>query len=252
MSSVFPLGPSNLHSVFKYSPNVKQIKISGQIVFKYLVIPVNNMCIENLYFCCVPNCHIWLWICEYSRYCTTGVAQAYCAQLFVLPVCNEYSKRFGSLLFFHFELTEQGLPCLCTYMHLCAHRIPMVMLGFQLSHETGTWKEKDMKGKFMKRGEPFDEPCIFMCCTLPSHFASLPYMRVNAYVYVSASKPSQHRQRSLPVSQLYHYLCLHPLFITNPLATCLYCQTVLLPCSVFSVESISLHHTSARLGKIAK
>lgn len=48
VSCVFPLGPSNLHSIFKYSPDVKQIKISSHLAFKYFVIPVSNIMLKIL------------------------------------------------------------------------------------------------------------------------------------------------------------------------------------------------------------
>lgn len=123
MSSGFPLGPSNLYSTFKYTPDVKQIKISGQIVFKYLVIPVNNnMCTANLYFYCVPNCHIWLWYelpdpREYSRYCTTGIAQEYCAHLFVLPVYNACIRT--SVIFPIWADRARSTMFVCIHASLC-------------------------------------------------------------------------------------------------------------------------------------
>lgn len=89
----------------------------------------------------------------------------------------------------------------------------------------------------MIRKESFDDPCIFMCCTLLSRFAALPCVCVHVLCICMCLHHSPIiSQRSFPMSQLYHCLCLHPPFITNPLATCLYCQTVLLPCSVFPLK----------------
>lgn len=149
-----------------------------------------------------------------------------------------------------------NMNCRARSYHVCVHTCITVYLlscwDFSCLMRPGHEKRKTWRENSWKEKNPLMILTFSNVAPLPSHFASLPYMCVNAYVFVSASKPNLHRQRSLPMSQLYHCLCLHPLFITNPLATCLYCQTVLLPCSVFSLESISLHHTSARLGKIAK
>lgn len=88
----------------------------------------------------------------------------------------------------------------------------------------------------MKRKKSFDNPCIFICCTLLPHF--LPPMHVCMYVPACIKAPPSHSSLfqcpsyitlSLPPTSLPHNLPCHlPLFTV--------CQTALLPYLVFPFE----------------
>lgn len=119
-------------------------------------------------------------------------------------------------------------------------------------------EKKEMKRSFMKRKKSFDNPCIFLCCTLLSHFASLPHPPTpHVCVCVSASKPYPHTAVFF-FCPSYITLSLPPLSHPHqpprrlPLFSV--CQTALLPYLVFPLKVfryITTLHAS-RNGKVTR
>lgn len=96
-----------------------------------------------------------------------------------------------------------------------------------------------MKRGLKKRKKSFDSPCIFMCGTLLSHFASLKCMCVCVCVHVRvcvcASKPYHHTAVFSFVPVISLCLCLRPSFPCH-LPFSQSCHTALLPYLVIPLK----------------
>lgn len=190
------------------------MKISSQIVFKYLVIPVNNnTCIENLYFYCVPNCHIWLWI---------------------------WIAEQGLIMFVYIHAS------LCT-LYTCGH------VGISAVSWDRDMKRERHEGKIHEKRRTLWWSLHFQMLP-PFHHISPPcHTCVLTHTCLCLHQSPTYTGRGL-------FLC--PSYITVSASTLFSSPTPLPPvfivrlCSChaqcFHLKSISLHHTSARLGKIAK
>lgn len=98
----------------------------------------------------------------------------------------------------------------------------------------------------MKRKKTFDNPCIFMCCTLLSHFASLPCVSVCLYQSPTIT------QQCFPLSHLIHSVSasiLPPQPTPLPLALILSVSDCSPAIPSVSSEIILLQHTP-RNGKV--
>lgn len=74
-----------------------------------------------------------------SKHCQTQSITIVCVWVCMYPI--------RVFLFFFFQIGWALVYCVCVHVYF----ISVVMLGFQLSHETWVWKEWDMKEKFYKK-----------------------------------------------------------------------------------------------------